>query len=126
MPKNRPLAKPDLIHDRCKQRFQLLCLFCKPEPIFFTSGHVNTRNPALCPKTVVEVLLKRCHQHHLAADHLVWTACAEVGLKKIRLRVSISISLMVYLDNVSIGRVLYVCLYTGGKLAEQPAVVDPS
>ena len=34
------------------------------------------------PKGVVKVLLKRCHQHHLAADHLVWTACAEVGLKK--------------------------------------------
>ena len=33
---------------------------------------------------------------------------------------------MVYLDNVSIGGVLYVCPYTRGKLSEKPAVVDPS
>ena len=49
------------------------------------SSSLHTRNPALCPKTVVEVLLKRRHQHHLAADHLVWSACAEVGLKKIKM-----------------------------------------
>ena len=82
MPKYTPLAKPDFIHDGHQQRFQLLRLLCKPDPIFFTSGHLNTRNSAHGPKTVVEVLLKRRHQHHLAADHLVWTAGAEVGLKR--------------------------------------------
>ena len=83
MPKHRPLAKPDFIHNRPQQLFQLLCLLCKPDPIFFTSCHLDTRNAALRPKSVVKVLLKRSHQHHLAADHLIWTACAEVGLKKI-------------------------------------------
>ena len=82
MPKNRPLAKPDFIHDRHQQRFQLLRLLCKPDPIFFTSHHLNTRNAAAGRKTVAKVLLKRRHQHHLAADHLVWAACAEVGLKR--------------------------------------------
>ena len=82
MSKNRPLAKPDLIHDRRQQCFQLLCLFYKSDPIFVTSSHLDTRNAAFGPKTVVEVLLKRRHQHHLAADHLLWTACAEVGLKR--------------------------------------------
>ena len=82
MAKNRPLAKPDFIHDRHQQRFQLLRLLCKSDPIFFASSHLDTRNAAAGPKTVAEVLLKRRHQHHLAADHLVWTACAEVGLEK--------------------------------------------
>ena len=98
--KNIPLAKPDFIHDRHQQCFQLLCLLCKPDPVYFTSCHLNTRNAAAGPKIVVKVLLKRRHQHHLnfsvpkytitnqhhlAADHLVWTASAEVGLKKMNM-----------------------------------------